>query len=71
MTRNEEIRQSIREDLYSEWKDLGTKKDGITDHEVDYYLARDRKAAVILKTMDQDLREKVFALKAGQVKQLN
>jgi len=70
MDKTDLIIEKIRESLLPEFEDIKKRRDKLTVADLDYYLARDRKAALILKTIDMDMRKQVLALKAGEKKQL-
>ena len=45
-------------------------KDVLTENDLDYYLARDRKAALILKTLQMDIQNEAIKLKSGSRKKI-
>lgn len=69
MSKNfEAVTEKIRENLLAEFdslKDL-KDKDNLTENDLEFYLARDRKAALVLKTLDMDLKNEVLRLKRGK-----
>lgn len=71
MTKNfEETTAKIRDNLLDEFdrlKDL-KEKDSLTESDLDYYLARDRKAMIVLKTLQMDLQNEAAQLKHGKTK---
>ena len=62
-----EVTEKVRETLLEEFDSLKVKRDkgDLTDVDLDYYLARDRKAALILKTLQMDLSYEVLRLRRG------
>jgi hypothetical protein len=70
MDKTDLIIEKIRESLLPEFEDIKKRRDDLSANDLEYYLARDRKAAIILKTIDMDMRRQVLALKAGGKKQL-
>lgn len=69
MSKNfEAVTEKIRDNLLAEFdslKDL-KDKDNLTENDLEFYLARDRKAALVLKTLDMDLKNEVLRLKRGK-----
>lgn len=55
----EEVTEKIRETLLEEFDRLDElkNKDNLTENDLDYFLAKDRKASIILKTLDMDMRQ--------------
>ena len=66
----EEVTQKIRDNMLSEFDNLEQlkAKDNLTENDLDYYLARDRKAMIILKTLQMDNQREVMKLKRGNGK---
>lgn len=66
----EEVTEKIRENMLSEFDNLEQlkAKDNLTENDLDYYLARDRKAMIILKTLQMDNQREVMKLKRGNGK---
>ena len=62
-----EVTEKIREEFLDELDELKKKKstENITDNDLDYFLARDRKAALILKTLQMDIQYEQLGLKRG------
>lgn len=58
-----EVTAEIRNELLTEFKDLKAGRKNLTDADFDFYMARDRKAALILKTLDMEVRKKVVESK--------
>ena len=69
MSKNfEAVTEKIRENLLAEFDSLKElkDKDNLTENDLEFYLARDRKAALVLKTLDMDLKNEVLRLKRGK-----
>lgn len=69
MSKNfEAVTEKIRENLLAEFDSLKELKDrdNLTENDLEFYLARDRKAALVLKTLDMDLKNEVLRLKRGK-----
>ena len=66
----EEVTEKIRDNMLSEFDNLEQlkAKDNLTENDLDYYLARDRKAMIILKTLQMDNQREVMKLKRGNGK---
>ena len=66
----EAVTEKIRENLLAEFDNLKElkDKDNLTENDLEFYLARDRKAALVLKTLDMDLKNEVLRLKRGKEK---
>ena len=64
-----EVTEKIRETLLDEFDELKEKKDNntLTESDLDYCLARDRKSAIILKTLQMDLSYQTIQCKRGLV----
>jgi hypothetical protein len=62
-----EVTEKIREEFLDELDELKKKKstENLTDNDLDYFLARDRKAALILKTLQMDIQYEQLGLKRG------
>jgi len=52
-----ETTEMIRDALTTEFEGLKTERVDLTESDLDFYLARDRKAALILKTLDMDIKK--------------
>ena len=63
----EEVTEKIRGSLLTEFDELKTLRDSgnLTDNDLEFFLARDRKSAIVLKTLDMDLRQEAVKLKYG------
>jgi hypothetical protein len=59
--------ERIRDGLFLEFDELANKKakNELTEKDLEYYLARDRKAAIILKTLQMDMQYEILALRRG------
>ena len=69
MSKNfEAVTEKIRDNLLAEFDSLKElkDKDNLTENDLEFYLARDRKAALVLKTLDMDLKNEVLRLKRGK-----
>lgn len=63
--------EKVREQLLKEFDELEKKKDTITELDLSYALSRDRKAALILKSLQMDLQKEIACRKIGrQIKQI-
>ena len=68
----EEVTEKIRDSFLDEFDNIEVlkKKGDLTENDLDYFLARDRKAAIILKTLQMDLQYETLKLKHGELKKL-
>jgi hypothetical protein len=66
----EEVTEKIRESLLSEFDELGEKKskNNLNENDLDFYLARDRKAAIVLKTLQLEMQHEIIVMKKGKLK---
>ena len=60
-----EVTEKVREKLLEEFDKLDDlkKKDHLTENDLDYFLAKDRKAGLILKTLDMDMKKQLIELR--------
>ena len=60
-----EVTEKLRENLLKEFDELDIlkSKDALTENDLDYFLARDRKAGLIMKTLDMDMKKKLIELR--------
>lgn len=61
------VTEKIREALLNEFDELKTKKEKeqLSDIDFSFYLARDRKAALILKTLQLDIQKDILTIRKG------
>ena len=52
-----ETTDMVRQALTEEFEGLKKERIDLTEADLDFYLARDRKAALILKTLDMDIKK--------------
>ena len=66
----EEVTEKIRESLLCEFDEIGEKKskDNLNENDLDFYLARDRKAAIVLKTLQLEMQHEIIVMKKGKLK---
>ena len=64
-----EITEKVRDAMLSEFDQMAEKKEKgeLTENDFDFYLARDRKAAIILKTLQMDMQHEVLEIKHGKI----
>ena len=68
------VTKRIRENLLDEFDQLKNQKDtdSLTESDLDFNLARDRKAALILKTLQMEMQHETLKLRNGKsVKRLD
>lgn len=63
----ENVTEKIRNSSLTEFDELKNLRDSgnLTDNDFEFFLARDRKAAIVLKTLDMDMKHESLKLKYG------
>lgn len=66
----EEVTEKVRESLLDEFDEIGEKKskNNLNENDLDFYLARDRKAAIVLKTLQLEMQHEIIVMKRGKLK---